>query len=223
MNFAMALDYQSCIDCKACEVACKEENGVQLGADKQRIWVTQSEKSIFGEPFVAYHPSQCNHCINAPCVSVCPTGASHFSLGGLVLTDKDKCILCKGCMEACPYDARFVDDTKVAVDKCTFCYDSRILKGKFTTACQATCPTKVRLFGDLDDENSELVQLLSRRKFYFLKEYEGTVPKLFYLLPEHNDHFAMNSVDVETTIYTWKEFKPLYEEAKAKALEKRRV
>ena len=58
MNFAMTLDYQSCIDCKACEVACKEENGVQLGADKQRIWVSQSEKSIFGEPFVALHPSQ---------------------------------------------------------------------------------------------------------------------------------------------------------------------
>jgi len=221
MQFAMALDYQSCIDCKACEVACKEENGVQLGADKQRIWVTQSEKSIFGEPFVAYHPSQCNHCINAPCVEVCPTGASHFSIGGLVLTDKDKCILCKGCMEACPYDARFVDDVKVGVDKCTFCYDSRILHGKTTTACQATCPTKVRLFGDLDDENSELVQLLSQRKFYFLKEHEGTVPKLFYLLPEHDDHFAMNSVDVGTTIYTWKEFKPIYEEAKAKAEAKR--
>ena len=221
MEFAMALDYQSCIDCKACEVACKEENGVQLGADKQRIWVTQSEKSIFGEPFVAYHPSQCNHCIDAPCVTVCPTGSSYFAEGGLVLTDKDKCILCKGCMEACPYDARFVDDTRVAVDKCTFCYDTRIVNGKITTACQATCPTKVRLFGDLDDEESELVQLLNQRKFYFLKEKEGTVPKLFYLLPEHDHHYAMNSVDVKTTIYTWKEFKPIYEKAKEAAKDKR--
>lgn len=221
MEFAMALDYQSCIDCKACEVACKEENGVQLGADKQRIWVTQSEKSIFGEPFVAYHPSQCNHCIDAPCVDVCPTGSSHFAAGGLVLTDKDTCILCKGCMEACPYDARFVDDTKVAVDKCTFCYDTRIVEGEVTTACQATCPTKVRLFGDLDDENSELVQLLSKRKFYFLKEDEGTVPKLFYLLPEHDAHYAMNSVNVNTTIYTWKEFKPIYEKTVAKVKIKR--
>ncbi len=215
MNFAMALDYQNCINCKACEIACKEQNGVQLGADKQRIWVGQTEKSIFGLPFVNFYPSQCNHCMDAPCVDVCPTGASHFAEGGLVLVDKEKCILCKGCMEACPYDARFVDDTVVAVDKCTFCYDTRISKGETTTACQATCPTKVRLFGDLDDENSELVKLLKDRKFFVLKENEQTVPKLFYLFPE-DENFAVNSIGANTTIYTWDEFKPIMEKAKQK-------
>jgi len=216
MNFAMALDYQSCIDCKACEVACKEENGVQLGADKQRIWVSQVETSIFGKPFVSLHPSQCNHCLDAPCVDVCPTGASYFALGGIVMTNKDTCILCKGCMEACPYDARFVDDHHVAVDKCTFCYDTRLVNGEMTTACQATCPTKVRLFGDLDDEESDLVKMLNKRKFYFLKEEEKTIPKLFYLLPEHDDHYASHSVSPDTNIYTWDEFKPIIDKAKAK-------
>ena len=216
MNFAMALDYQNCINCKACEVACKEENGVQLGADKQRIWVGQTEETIFGRPFVNFYPSQCNHCLDAPCVDVCPTNASHFAEGGLVMVDKEKCILCKGCMEACPYDARFVDDKQVAVDKCTFCYDTRISKGETTTACQATCPTKVRLFGDLDDENGELVQLLKSRKFFVLKESEGTVPKLFYLVPEHDDNFAIRSIGQETKIYTWDEFKPIIEKAKVK-------
>ncbi len=216
MNFAMALDYQNCINCRACEVACKEENGVQLGADKQRIWVGMTEKTIFGKPFSNFYPSQCNHCLDAPCVDVCPTGASHFAEGGLVMVDKKKCILCKGCMEACPYDARFVDDKAAAVDKCTFCYDTRISQGKTTTACQATCPTKVRLFGNLDDENGELVQLLKTRKFFVLKESEGTVPKLFYLFPENNEHFAENSIAHNTTIYTWETFKPLIEKAKAK-------
>ena len=216
MNFAMALDYQSCINCKACEVACKEENGVQLGADKQRIWVGQTEETIFGRPFVNFYPSQCNHCLDAPCVDVCPTNASHFAVGGLVMVDKEKCILCKGCMEACPYDARFVDDKKVAVDKCTFCYDTRILNGETTTACQATCPTKVRLFGDLDDENGELVQLLKSRKFFVLKEDEGTVPKLFYLVPEQDENFAIRSIGHNIKIYTWDEFKPIIEKAKAK-------
>ena len=154
--------------------------------------------------------------MDAPCVDVCPTGASHFTDGGLVMTDKNMCILCKGCMEACPYDARFVDDKYVAVDKCTFCYDTRISQGKMTTACQATCPTKVRLFGDLDDEEGELIALLRNRKFYVLKEDEATVPKLFYLLPEHDDYFAMNSVSQNTKIYTWATFKPLIEKAKAK-------
>ena len=213
MNYAMALDYQNCINCKACEVACKEENGVQLGADKQRIWVGVTEGSAFGNPFVNLYPSQCNHCIDAPCISVCPTNASHYVDGGIVMVDPKKCILCKGCMEACPYDARFVDDTIVAVDKCTFCRHRIDEYG--TTACQATCPTKVRLFGDLDDENCDLVQLLKKRKFFFSKEGEETLPKLFYLVPE-DENFMLRSVGKDTKVHTWDEIKPIYDRAKAK-------
>ena len=216
MNYAMALDYQSCIDCKGCEVACKEENGVQLGADKQRIWVSRYEDSIFGNPVVTLHPSQCNHCVDAPCVPVCPTNASHYTPEGLVWVTQDQCILCKGCMEACPYDARFVDDKAVAIDKCTFCYETRISQGEMTTACQATCPTKVRLFGDLDDENSELVQLLKSRKFFVLKEEEGTAPKLFYIFPERDTQFASYSIAKDTTIHTWESYKPILDKALAK-------
>ena len=210
MNYAIALDYQNCINCKACEVACKEENGVQLGADKHRIWVGMVEGTIFGKPFANIYPSQCNHCIDAPCVSVCPTNASHYAEGGIVKVDTDQCILCKGCMEACPYDARFVDDTKVAVDKCTFC-DQRIGEEQ-TTACQATCPTKVRTFGDLDDETSDIVQLLKSRRFFFQKEFSGTLPKLFYLLPE-DESYAKQSVSHTTRIYTWADVEPLYKQA----------
>ena len=118
-------------------------------------------------------------------------------------------------MEACPYDARFVDDKYVAVDKCTFCYDTRISQGETTTACQATCPTKVRLFGDLDDESGDLIQLLKSRKFFVLKEKEGTVPKLFYIFPK-DYNFAVNSIGADTTIHTWDSFKPIIEKAKAK-------
>ncbi len=216
MNYAMVLDYQNCINCKACEVACKEQNNVQLGADKQRIWVGQTDNVIFGNLFVNFYPSQCNHCLDAPCVDVCPTQASHFVEGGLVLVDQKKCILCKGCMEACPYDARFVDDERVAVDKCTFCYDTRILKGETTTACQATCPTKVRMFGDLDDENGDVIQLLKTRKFFVLKAKEGTVPKLFYLVPENDEEYALQSIGHSNKIYTWDEMSPIIKAAKAK-------
>ncbi len=213
MNYAMALDYQNCINCKACEVACKEENGVQLGAEKQRIWVGMIEGTIFGKPFANIYPSQCNHCIEAPCVSVCPTKASHYAPGGIVKVNAKQCILCKGCLEACPYDARFIDDTKVAVDKCTFC-DHRIAEVG-TTACQATCPTKVRTFGDLDEENSDLVVLLKTRRFFFQKESVGTLPKLFYLLPE-DEAYAKQSVAHSTNIYTWEDIKPLYDQARNK-------
>ena len=213
MNYAMALDYQNCINCKACETACKEENGVQLGADKQRIWVGSVEGITFGKPFLNLYPSQCNHCMDTPCVSVCPTGASHIVEGGIVKVDPKKCILCKGCMEACPYDARFVDDTTVAVDKCTFC-DHRIAEYG-TTACQATCPTKVRVFGDLDDENCDLVKLLKEKKFFVQKETIGTMPKLFYILPD-DEAYARQSVSADTKIHTWDEFMPKYEEQREK-------
>ncbi len=211
MNYAMALDYQNCINCKACETACKEENGVQLGAHKQRIWVGSQEGTIFGKPYINLYPSQCNHCLDAPCVSVCPTYASHIVDGGIVKVDAHKCILCKGCMEACPYDARFVDDTMVAVDKCTFC-DHRIDEYG-TTACQATCPTKVRLFGDLDDEYSDLVILLKTKKFFFQKETSDTLPKLFYIVPD-DDNYAKQSIGHDTIIHTWDDFKPLYDQAR---------
>ncbi|WP_371376877.1 4Fe-4S dicluster domain-containing protein [Thalassotalea aquiviva] len=210
MNYAMALDYQNCINCRACEVACKEENGVQLGADKQRIWVGMVEGQANGKPFVNLYPSQCNHCIDAPCVSVCPTKASRYIAGGIIKVEADKCILCKSCMESCPYDARFIDDTKTAVDKCTFCAHQIAETG--TTACQATCPTKVRTFGDLDDPNSDLVKLLEKRRFFFQKEELGTLPKLFYLVPE-DEAYAKQSIGPNTKIHTWEEIKPLYERA----------
>ncbi len=207
MNYAMALEYQNCINCKACETACKEENGVQLGANKQRIWVGIVSGTIFDKPFMNLYPSQCNHCVDAPCVSVCPTNASYYGEGGIVLVDSQKCIVCKGCMEACPYDARFVDDTVVAVDKCTFCNHRVDVYG--TTACQATCPTKVRTFGDLDDENSELVKLLKKRKFFFQKEDYKTVPKLFYLVPE-DENYLRRTVANDTKIHTWEDIQKTY-------------
>jgi len=215
MNYAMVLNYQNCINCRACEVACKEENNVELGAGKQRIWVAMNEDSFLGVPRVNFYPSQCNHCIDAPCVAVCPTEASHIIDGGIVMVDYDKCILCKGCMEACPYDARYVNDEKIAVDKCTFCYDTRISKGETTTACQATCPTKVRTFGDLDDPNSAVVKLLKENKFYVLKEREHTVPKLFYIVPQDRT-YARDSIGKDVEIHSWDEFKPVIEAAKEK-------
>jgi len=213
-NYAIALDYQNCIDCRACEVACKQENNVQLGADKQRIWVGIVEGGTsLTDMFMSFYPSQCNHCIDAPCVDVCPTGASHFADGGIVKVDPNMCIVCKGCMEACPYEARFVDDTKQSVDKCTFC-DGRIQEYG-TTACTATCPTKVRTFGDLDDENSTLVELIKDREFFLLKEDEKTIPKLMYLVPK-DEKFAKQTIGKSVKLHSWKEIKPVIEATKAK-------
>jgi len=213
-NYAMALEYQNCIDCRACEVACKDENGVMIGADKQRIWVGVVEGgNTLADMFLNFYPSQCNHCVDAPCVTVCPTGASHFVEGGIVKVDYDMCIICKGCMEACPYEARFVDETRHAVDKCTFC-DGRIQEFG-TTACSATCPTKVRTFGDIDDENSYIRQTLENREFFVLKENEDTMPKLFYLVPEDKE-LAKRTMGEGIKTHRWSEFSKKYEAETAK-------
>ena len=216
-NYAMALEYQNCIDCRACEVACKDENGVMLGADKQRIWVGVVEGgNTLADLFVNFYPSQCNHCVDAPCVTVCPTGASHFVEGGIVKVDYDMCIICKGCMEACPYEARFVDETRHAVDKCTFC-DGRIQEYG-TTACSATCPTKVRTFGDIEDANSDIRKTLENREFFVLKESEDTLPKLFYLVPE-DEKLRKRTMGEGMKIHKWSEFVSKYEKATAKRRE----
>lgn len=113
---------------------------------------------------------------------MCPTNATHYSPEGVVLVDPTKCILCTYCINACPYDARYVDERTNTVDKCTFCSDTRLANGETTTACQATCPTKVRVFGDLDDPNSEISQLLANKEYRQVKSHLGTKPKLFYIL-----------------------------------------
>ncbi|MBV5279100.1 MAG: 4Fe-4S dicluster domain-containing protein [Campylobacteraceae bacterium] len=184
-KYAMVLNYKNCINCKACEVACKEENGILLGASSHRIWVGVNE--VAGEfPLLsiassAFYPSQCQQCGNAPCQQVCPTKATYYDKNGIVQVDESKCILCSYCMIACPYDARYVDDRTMTVDKCNFCGDTRLLRGLKTTACQATCPTKVRTFGDMDDPTSEISEILRTKEYFTLKTSLGTEPKLFYL------------------------------------------
>ncbi|MEA1919120.1 MAG: 4Fe-4S dicluster domain-containing protein [Campylobacterota bacterium] len=185
-RYAMALDHKNCINCNACEVACKEENGILLGADNHRIWVgvreIEGEYPLLNIASAAFEPSQCQHCDDAPCQEVCPTEATYYDENGTVRVDPEKCILCSYCMNACPYDARYLDDRTVTIDKCNFCTDTRLSRGETTTACQATCPTKVRIFGDLDDPESELSQVLRVREHRTLKTHLGTNPKLFYLL-----------------------------------------
>ena len=185
-RYGMALDYKNCINCRACEVACKKENGVELGANKYRIWIGQKEaEGEFPNISIAsqmYHPSQCQHCDNAPCQQVCPTNATYIDENKVVRVDESRCILCTYCINACPYDARFIDDRTMTVDKCNFCSPTRLASGETTTACQATCPTKVRIFGDLDDPNSEISQALANREYKQMKPHLGTKPKLFYLL-----------------------------------------
>ncbi len=175
--YAMVVDGRACLDCKACMVACKAENAVPTG--RSRNWVREDEKGVFPVVSVQMEPRPCMQCENPPCVRVCPTGASFVDDGGLVLVNAGDCIGCRYCIQACPYDARYFHEESGTVDKCTFCRH-RVDEG-LKPACVTTCPTKVRVFGDLADPASEARQLLDRNRVEVRKPEAGTQPKVYYL------------------------------------------
>ncbi|MBU1099575.1 MAG: 4Fe-4S dicluster domain-containing protein [Bacteroidetes bacterium] len=176
-RFGMVIDTKKCVGCQDCVIACKTENDVPDGCS--RDWIVTETNGKFPNLNMEIRTERCNHCDNPPCVSCCPTGASHVhDVGNVVLVTHEKCIGCKACHEACPYDARFVNPAGYA-DKCTFCIH-RTEKGE-ETACQAVCPTHCIYFGDLDDPNSEVSILLNSRKNHKLIPEAGTKPRIFYL------------------------------------------
>lgn len=176
-RFGMVIDTKKCVGCMDCVVACKTENSVPEGLN--RDWIVQDVHGTYPTLNMQIRTERCNHCDNPPCVYCCPCGASHVhELGGVVLVHHDKCSGCKACMAACPYDARFIHPDGYA-DKCTFCIH-RVENG-MDPACVSVCPTHCMYFGDLDDPNSELNKLLNSRKYKALIPEAGTKPQIFYL------------------------------------------
>lgn len=121
----------------------------------------------------------CQHCDHAPCVDVCPTGASfRDAASGIVDVNPDLCVGCQYCIAACPYRVRFIHPVTKTADKCDFCRKTNLQAGKLP-ACVEACPTKALTFGNLDDPNSEISQLLRQKPTYRYKLALGTKPKLY--------------------------------------------
>jgi len=176
MRYAMAIDTKKCVGCSDCVVACQTENNVPIGFC--RDWVTETVDGTYPNVTIELRSERCNHCDNSPCVRCCPTGASHFEDGGIVLVTPHKCIGCGACIQSCPYDARYSHPDGY-VDKCTFCI--HLVRRGENPACVSVCPTTCMYFGDLDDPNSEIVNVLKNRKFNALAPEAGTKPNIFYL------------------------------------------
>lgn len=175
-RYGMTVDQKLCVTCNACVLACKNENAVPQ--KEARCWTVQAERGVFPLLTLETRSERCNHCEDAPCVNACPTRASHYEEGGIVVVDPDKCVGCKACIVACPYEVRYMHPDGY-VDKCTFCIH-RVKEGK-DPACVTVCPTKALTFGDLDDPRSAVFQQLQRRQYKVLKAEEDTRPKLFFL------------------------------------------
>ena len=184
VQYAMVIDTRRCIGCHACSVACKAEFDVPLGAT--RSWVEYIEKGEY--PNVSRHflPRLCNHCSDPPCVPVCPTGATYKrEQDGIVVVDADKCIGCGYCVLACPYNARFLNPSTGAADKCDFCLH-RVAKG-IAPSCVNTCQGKARIFGDMNDPESEVAKLIATEPVTVLRSEMGTKPNVYYIDADQAD------------------------------------
>jgi len=198
--WGVGIDIHKCIGCGLCARACKIENNVPQEPFYFRTWVEQytvlndgtvkvespnggidglqqsvSEEDIFKTFFV---PKMCNHCAKSPCTQVCPVGATFESPDGVALIDEKYCIGCGYCVQACPYGCRYIHPEKNTADKCTLCYH-RITKG-IDPACMEICATGARIYGDLNDRESDLVKFLKENNTHVLKPHMNTGAKLYY-------------------------------------------
>lgn len=180
-RWAMVVDLRKCIGCQACTVACSMENQPPIG--QFRTIVSQYEVKNADKPDdpAAYFmlPRLCNHCDNPPCVPVCPVQATYQQEDGVVLIDNERCVGCGYCVQACPYDARFINEETKTADKCTFCYH-RVSVG-LLPACVESCVGGARVFGDVLDPNSEVSRLIDENDIRVLRPEMGTGPHNFYI------------------------------------------
>lgn len=177
MRYGFVIDHRKCIGCHACTVACKSENEVPLGVF--RTWVKYTEKGTFPDTRRFFTVERCNHCDNAPCIEICPTKALYRRPDGIVDFDPSRCIGCKSCMQACPYDAIYIDPFTNTAAKCNYC--AHRVDQNLLPACVVVCPTKAIIAGDIDDPTSEIHRIISRENVSVRKPEQGTQPKLFYI------------------------------------------
>ncbi len=213
-RWGMVIDLRKCIGCYSCMIACKQEHFLPPGIFWNRIVI--GETGSYPTVSKQMYPVLCNHCQDAACVKACPTRATTRREDGIVIIDYDKCVGCRYCLIACPYQQRtfYADGKKEyypgqglteyeaigkelyplepgTVVKCNFCaerIDEGIKKGlkpgvdrEATPACVITCPTTARVFGDIDDPNSEVAMLIKEGGGFQLHPEYGTDPSVYYI------------------------------------------
>ena len=205
-RYGFVIESKACIACHSCAVACKVENNLPDDIWWNRILTNgganmDTPAGTYPNLSMSVFPMACQHCENPACVKVCPVGATYKDTEtGVVRQDYDKCIGCRMCMSACPYtgvrsfnweepafyydfavgDAGVPEHQKHVVEKCTFCYQ-RIADGQ-EPACMHLCPERARWWGDLDDPDSTVSQLLAKRQYKTLLPEKGTKPSVYYLV-----------------------------------------
>ncbi|MEM0976757.1 MAG: 4Fe-4S dicluster domain-containing protein [Pseudomonadota bacterium] len=210
-KLGLVIDLDICVGCHACVVNCKEWNTSGYGAELSdqdpygdapmgtflnRVHTYEVQPDV-GPAQIVHFPKSCLHCEDAPCVTVCPTGASYKRAeDGIVLVNEDDCMGCGLCAWACPYGAREMDLAAGVMKKCTLCvdriYNENIPEEDREPACVKTCPANARHFGDFADPDSAVSKMTAERDGMELMPEQGTKPVNRYLPPREKQ----NEVDI---------------------------
>jgi len=205
-KLGLVIDLDICVGCHACVTSCKAWNTQGYGAPLSdqdpygaepsgtflnRVHTFELDPAD-GPAQVVHFPKSCLHCDDAPCVTVCPTGASYKRAeDGIVLVNEDACMGCGLCAWACPYGAREMDREAGVMKKCTLCvdriYNETLPAADREPACVRACPTGARAFGDLADPESAVSRSVSERGGYDLMPEQETRPVNKYLPPRGRD------------------------------------
>ncbi|AHD01802.1 4Fe-4S dicluster domain-containing protein [Leisingera methylohalidivorans] len=211
-KMGLVIDLDTCVGCHACVISCKgwntENYGAPLsdqdpyGSDPSGTFLNRVHSyevkptPCSSQPDPAaqliHFPKSCLHCEDAPCVTVCPTGASYKRVeDGIVLVNEDHCIGCGLCAWSCPYGARELDLAAGVMKKCTLCvdriYNENLPEVDRVPSCVRTCPAGARHFGDLGDPDSDVSKLVAERGGIDLMPEMGTKPVNKYLPPRPKD------------------------------------
>ena len=177
-HYGMIFDQNKCVGCTDCEIACKKVNLVPEG--QMRLFI-EDKTDPLNLKEKRYVRVSCQQCEDAPCVTVCPTKACHKDeKTGITTMNTEDCIACKYCIVACPYDVRFINHETRAAESCNFCLDTN-LKDGHEPACIEACRYEAIVFGDLNDENSHISQLLRVKDSLRMHPECGTKPSLRYI------------------------------------------
>jgi len=180
-RYAMLIDLRQCIGCQACTVSCHIENEAPLGSFRTIVSQYEVENEDTGDIATMMLPRLCNHCEVPPCVPVCPVQATYQREDGIVVVNNEACVGCAYCVQACPYDARFINKKTQTADKCTFC--AHRLDVGLLPACVESCVGGARIIGDIRDPESQISRMMAEHHddLMVLKPEQGTSPHVFYL------------------------------------------